>query len=300
MPKTIFAALAVFILSSPARAELMTDADFASRLGTIRLETTVAGQAIGEGIALADKQAEPRRLIRNVMVAMYDAPGTGEHLVGWLRKNDATVEFSDLDDLKSMNGMTLDLATGNKTPAVYIHEKFSKKPVSYRYIGVLIAQEASKLMLADYPESAERAYMIAANMAHVYFELGGERINLPNFDGINDPEIAAVLRIWIENAGDGGVAVLSRRGHKPLAGLLKQARDIQGALKKERAGFAIELEAAKSQEEIDAIQAKIDDHDERIRLWAERVTEVQRAVEAFENFKRDDIDWIMAHQGQLR
>lgn len=300
MTRPIFAALLTLGLCAPAGAGTLSYAGFETGLNDISLRTAAAGKDLGKAVARESEREQPQRLIESVLIAMNDAPGTGEEIVQWLRGQGAVVEFSDMVTGRSLSGILLDMNTDAKTPAIYINPKYSKDPVSYRFLGVVIAKEASSLMLKGYPDSAERAYMIATSMAHVYFELGGERIRLPDFDGIEDQELADTLKIWIENAGDPGVELLAGRGYEPLSKLLKQAQTIKAALEKTRDEFVAKLDEVETQEELAELRVQIALVTHKIGIWEWRELQVSAAIDYFEQFKKDDLDWIISHQGQLR
>jgi len=78
-------------------------------------------------------------VLDNVLVAMNDAPGTGEKIVSWLRGAKVTVKFSDIPG-NSLHLMLVDMGTGEKTPGIYINKKYSKDPISYRYLATLITK----------------------------------------------------------------------------------------------------------------------------------------------------------------
>jgi hypothetical protein len=196
----------------------MGDAAFAAQLQGIRLEAATAGKAMSVAAAQAaasPKAAQYGNLLSQVMVAMYDAPGTGELLTGWLRdEKKGGAVFND-----SIPGMSAG-AFDDGVPIVSIKPS-AAKPVSYRYLGALIARETAALMLADFPASAEKSYIQASRMAETYFELGGTRMDMDNIDGHQDAAVAKSIRLWVENAPEGGVSVLKGKGMKSIADMPK-------------------------------------------------------------------------------
>ncbi|MBI5239411.1 MAG: hypothetical protein HY926_02985 [Elusimicrobia bacterium] len=202
-------------LGGTASAQVpMGDDAFAARLQGIRSEAAAAGKALAaaaaQAVAAAPAAARHGSLLTRVMVAMYDAPGTGELLVGWLRdeKNGAAI-FND-----SIPGVSAG-SYDDGVPVVSIRTS-AAEPFSYRYLAALIARETAALMLADFPDSAEKSYIQASRMAETYFELGGTRLGMDDIDGHKDAAVSASIRLWVENDPTGGVSVLKRRGQKSL------------------------------------------------------------------------------------
>ena len=277
MLRTIAAALMACAFCGTAAAQNvpMSDTEFGAQADSIFQQSKASGQTFAKAAAKEAAKQAPSRLLENVMVAMYDAPGTGEMIVGWLRGNNAVVEFSDTMKERSANMWLGDFQAKDRRPGVYISSELSKQPASYRLLGCRIAKEASELMLAGFPESAEKRYIAAARVAETYFELGGTRIALPNFDGIKDEPVAATIWIWVENAGDQGVQLLKSRGNKTLA-------EVMAALK------------AQLQDAIDHSKVA---QEKTLRA---QIDAVKKAQDDFAQFKKDETDWLMSHQNMLQ
>jgi hypothetical protein len=143
------------------------------------------------GFAAQQAKSKADELLDRVMVAMNDQPGTGEAIAKWLQDNRVDVKFSD-----EVQGAS-DHADG-----VRLNSSLKKGPLSYRYFGALIAREAAELEFKDFPESAQKRYMVASRMGEAYAELGGGVSMPPNFDGITDPKAAAALQAWFKNFYD--------------------------------------------------------------------------------------------------
>jgi len=150
-------------------------------------------------------------------------------------------------------------------------------------------------MLADFPVSAERSYIISAQMAETYFELGGERILLPNFDGINDPAAAEAMRLWIENAPDEGVKFLKTRGQNTL-------KDIDSELTKRIEAFQEEMRVkiaameGAEQAEIEKLHHDLLVLDHKLSVAEATRAQVTKAQARFKAFKAYESDWLLSHR----
>lgn len=230
-----------------------------------------AAAAAGAQTQASPQAAAPNRLIDNVMVAMYDAPGTGEMIVQYLRDNGVSVAFDAR--VPNRSGHATDAKTGKSM--IGIAPSYQQEPVSYRRIGVRIAKEAAELMLADFPESAEKRYMAASRMAETYFELGGTRIDMQNVDGPVDPEAEKLVFLWVENAPDEGVRVLKGQGAQTLD---------------ERIAWV-------TKERQEMINYSMTDWEE---IYTRELEQLHAAKARFQQFKKYETDWLMSHSSQLQ
>ncbi len=277
MSRVFVAALLTCAICRTAGAQGLpiSDGQFQAELNAVIAQNSSAGKGAAKTIAGTQEKTEQDGLIGNVLVAMYDAPGTGELIVQWLRDHNAVVQFKTLSGSRSSSAWLGDTLGKNPTPAVYIDSSLAKKPVSYRVIGALIAKEASGLMLTGFTDSAERSYMIASRTAETYFELGGSRIELTKTEAALGKKAAEAIWLWVENASEFGVALLKLRGEKPL-------REILNSLRSDRQ-LAINCGMYGLEDEFD-----------------ERIAEVERDLKTFGEFKSYESDWLMVHQGQLQ
>ena len=283
-------------LSGTASAQVPTsDAAFATQLQGIRLEAAAAGKAMS--VAAAQAAAVPTaaqygNLLSQVLVAMYDAPGTGELLTGWLRdEKKGGAVFND-----SLSGMSAG-AFDDGVPIVSI-KPAPAKPVSYRYLGALIARETAALMLADFPASAEKSYIQASRMAETYFELGGTRMDVDNIDGHQDAEVSKSINLWVENDPTGGVSVLNKQGVPTLAQVRAKA-----AAEAARLGELIRIIRDEMLVPVpdDPYLLKEMEQSEDSRAAAlKTVKACDAAIKAFEAFKQYEKDWLWNHQGMLQ
>jgi hypothetical protein len=102
-------------------------------------------------------------------------------------------------------------------PAVYLNPRLGSAPASCRYVAVYVAKEAAELMLKDFPESAEKRYIVSSRMAETFFELGGTRMTMSDIDGHKDVQAEAAIKLWVENDPVGGMALLHAQGAPSLA-----------------------------------------------------------------------------------
>ncbi|MFA6030044.1 MAG: hypothetical protein WC969_09335 [Elusimicrobiota bacterium] len=296
--KSTFVLALLAALCGTASAQSLTDGAFAAQLQGIRVQALRGGKTVAAGIQAADRKAAPKRLLDSVLVSMNDQPGTAASLVEWLRDNNAVVEFNDLVQDGSAHAWLGDSAADRKVPAVYV-SPLAMEPVSHRYLGILIARETAELMLKDFPESAEKRYMVASRAAETFFELGGTRMDMEDIDGHRDEKVAATLRLWVENDPSGGVQVLKSRGVQTLkdleAGLASESNrlvQLIGAID----GMLVvpnDPNAPSLQAELDATRAELG-----------RVSSKQAAVKAakaqFETFSQDEKAYLWEHQGSLQ
>ena len=281
-----------------ASAQVSTDAGFAAQLQGVRVQTAGAGKAVAQAVKASDEDSAPARLIQSVLVSMNDQPGTAEMLVGWLRGNKAVVQFSDRVQDGSVGTWLGDFTTQPQIPAVYVAAA-AMKPVSYRYVAVLIARETAELMLKDYPESAEKRYIVASRMAETFFELGGTRLTMGSIDGHADPKVEAGIRLWVENDPAGGVQTLKATGHKTL-------KDQESALAAEYERL-IKLEQAIDQmlsvpndPNAPALRVELEETQARASAVNVKLGAVKAAQAYYENFSQDEKNYIWEHQGSLQ
>lgn len=291
MQRSVLAVLMSAALGAPASAQVVSDSQFASELGKALAQSVSSGQDLSKSM----EQKGLSRALERVMVAMYDAPGTGESIVQWLRDHNAAVEFSDITmEKRSSHAWLGDFVPEPRKPAVYITPLLLKPPLSYRLLGTLVAQEASELMLEKFPESAEKRYIVLARMAETYFELGGTRIALPDFDGTIDEDAASKIQVWIENAPEQGVKVLRGQGHKTL-------RDLQGELLAEQSRLQALLAAIDQRLSVPSgyeadYEAEKAQALEQIDLAAKKLDAAKKAEAEFKAFQRYETEWLMSHR----
>ena len=260
MLKTVLAAILASVCSAGAQTAPISDSQFNSELGKVFVQNVSSGRALGR--AMAERTRAPASVLDQVMTAMADAPGSGEEIVQWLRDHKAVVEFSDFVKGESAHAWLGDFVPDPRKPAVYISALLLQPPVSYRLLGSLIAKEGAELMLKDFPESAEKRAIVAGRMAEAYFELGGTRLALPDFDGTVDEDAAATIRIWIENAPEQSVQLFHARGHKTL----------------------------------EEIRAELGDAPAQSERTLRQLEAVSKAEGEFQRFQRSEADWIRAHR----
>ncbi|MCX5793166.1 MAG: hypothetical protein NTY45_13260 [Elusimicrobia bacterium] len=253
---------------------------------------------ITEVSAQARANAAPASLLDSVLTAMHDQPGTAEKLVEWLRASKGVVESRDIGGEVSIHTWLDGLAEGRKIPAIYISPK-AMEPVSYRYLGILIARESGELMLADFPESAEKSYMIASRMSETFFELGGTRMTMSDIDGHSDARVEESLRLWVENAPFGGVSVLKQRGFKTL-------KDLEDGLSAEYERLLLHEQAidqmlsVPNDSNAPFLQAEMEQTRTEASAALTKLEAVKAARAQFEQFSKEETAWMWEHQGSLQ
>ena len=292
----VFALLAA--LCGTASAQVVSDEGFAARLQGIRVQTVRAGERFAAAATAADEQAAPARLIESVLVSMNDQPGTAEELVAWLRGHKAAVQFSARVQDASAHDWLGDFTAEPKTPAVYLSPK-AKEPVSHRYVAVLIAREAAELMLKDFPESAEKRYIVSSRMGETFFELGGTRLTMSDIDGHKDAKVEAGIRLWVENDPSGGVSVLKGSGSKTL-------KELQDALSSEYDRL-VRLEQAIDQmlsvpndPNAPSLRAELEQTQAKASETLTKLNAVKAAQDQFKKFSDDEKTWFWEHHGSLQ
>ncbi|MFA5138674.1 MAG: hypothetical protein WC728_05515 [Elusimicrobiota bacterium] len=277
-------AVAVFFTAVSCAFAQSPEALFSSQLGTMLEGASKSGRELGQVVIERQGESRPQRLLENVMIAMYDAPGTGERIVQWLRDNKVAVRFKD------------DVPGGSSRSghAIIIDSSYGKEPVSYRYLGTRIAKEAAELMLSDFPESAEKRYIVASRMAETYFELGGAHSSLPDFDGVKDPALAETLRVWIENAPEGGVETLKRGGHETLASMQTRLESRREGLQRTRQAIIDALPQAAGPE-WERLKQALQDNSYELANVQMALDSVEAGAKAFKRFSGEERDWIMNH-----
>jgi hypothetical protein len=222
---TIFAALAV-LAAGPAAAQADRDAAFVSALSQVQaavIGSLVAAGPRGLSLAGAPARPAPQRLLESTLTAMNDGPATAGLLVSWLRDQHAVVEFSAAAQGRSSHVWLAGKPAESATPAVYLAADLAAAPLSCRYVAVFVAREAAELMLKDFPESAEKRYIVASRMAETFFELGGTRATMGDIDGHHDEQAESAIRLWVENDPVSGVALLKSQGSPTLAEIRAKA-----------------------------------------------------------------------------
>jgi hypothetical protein len=243
--------------------------------------------------AAAPTAAQYGNLLSRVLVAMYDAPGTGELLVGWLRdEKKGGAVFND-----SISGMSAG-AFDDGVPIVSVKPS-AAKPVSYRYLGALIARETAALMLTDFPASAEKSYIQASRMAETYFELGGTRMDMDAIDGHQDAAVSKSIRLWVENDPTGGVSVLNQQGVPTLA-QVKAKAEAEAAQLGKLAYIIRDQMLIPGDPNEPYLRAEMEQALKDRAAALKTVKACDDAIKAFEAFKQYEKDWLWNHQGMLQ
>lgn len=296
--KSTFVLALLAALCGTASAQSLTDGAFAAQLQGIRIQTLSGGKAVAAAIQAADQKAAPKRLLDAVLVSMNDQPGTASSLVEWLRGNKAVVEFSDLVQDGSAHAWLGDFAADRKVPAVYV-SPLAMEPVSHRYLGILIARETAELMLKDFPESAEKRYMVASRAAETFFELGGTRMDMEDIDGHRDEKVAATLRLWVENDPSSGVQTLKSRGVQTLkdveAGLVFESNRLVQLI-----GAIDGMLVVPNDPNAPSLQAELDETRAELGRVSSKLAAVKAAKVQFEKFSQEEKSWLWEHQGSLQ
>jgi hypothetical protein len=218
-PLILIAALAA-LAAAPAAAQYDRDADFASALSAARAAASQARTAAGLPQQMtAPRQAAPtpQNLLESTLTAMNDGPTTAGLLAQWLRDNRAVIGFSDMAKGRSSHAWAQGGPGTPAVPMISLDPSLASAPASSRRLAVYLAKETAELMLKDFPESAERSYMVASRAAETFFELGGTRATMGDIDGHQDAQAEALIRLWVEHDSDSGVAYLKSQGAPPLA-----------------------------------------------------------------------------------
>ena len=229
---------------------------------------------------------------------MNDQPGTAEGLVAWLRGRKAVVEASARVQDASAHDWLGDFAADPKIPAVYISPK-AMEPVSHRYIAVLIARETAELMLKDFPESAEKRYVVSSRMGETFFELGGTRLAMSDIDGHADPKVEAGIRLWVENDPSGGVRVLQGTGNKTLKELEDAAAAEYDRLVRLEQAIDQRL-SVPSDPNAPSLRAELDQTTAKASEALAKLNAVKAAEDQYKNFSEDEKAWFWDHHGSLQ
>ncbi|MDD5629114.1 MAG: hypothetical protein PHU21_08615 [Elusimicrobia bacterium] len=271
----------------------LSEADFAAGLQGIRIQAAAAGHALAAGVQARAQQApDPQRLIGSTLVAMNDQPGTGELLVTWLRERQAVVEFSGQAQGRSAHAWL------GAVPAVYLSPALAEPP-SLRYLAVYVAKETAELMLKDFPDSAERRYIVASRMAESFFELGGTRMTMEDIDGHKDEAAAQAIRLWVEHDPSGGVDYLKRQGVPTLAEV--------GAKSSAEAGRLVNLKYAIEQmltvpndPNAESLRAELAQTEAVLAEAQKSAAAAAAAQKEFAEFQTREQTWLWEHQGTLQ
>ncbi|MBI4677817.1 MAG: hypothetical protein HY748_09570 [Elusimicrobia bacterium] len=154
------------------------------------------------------KHQDPPRIgaIESTLVAMNDGNEVGMQVVEYLKEAGVKIEFR-----KQAAASAIELKPKAK-PVITLREGL---PLYPRILASYITREASKLMLDQMVDSAEKEYMKLSMTVRVWLELGGSPRALPEIETINhfkDSELAESFMLWLE--APGSEMTLDRVGNK--------------------------------------------------------------------------------------
>ncbi len=182
------AALVLLLAAAPVAAQdRAAEIDFANALREAQ-----AAAATARNVAAVER----------TLVAMNDGVGAGETVVAYIREHAVRVVVAAQEEAVKTT----------KDAAGTVISLSDALPAYPRVYGPLIASETSRLLFADMPESAERAYMRRATAGRVWLELGGSPATLPVIEplvGAPVPAVYAEIGVW---ATEGAQMALYRAG----------------------------------------------------------------------------------------
>lgn len=274
---------AAFAALIPSASSAQSDADLRSAVSAAR--------------EAAARAASPRRLLDSTLTAMNDGPATGGLLAGWLRENRAVIEFHAPSSGLSSHEW---LGRERRLPLIVLDRSLAAEPLSCRFLAVFVARETAELMLGDFPESAEKRYIVASRSAETFFELGGTRATMDDIDGHRNGSVEELLRLWVEHDPEGGVADLHGRGVPVLSDIRARAAaeasrlaQLKHIIEDQMLSIPGDPNAASFREELARTEKALDE----ARRTRERAEAAQKE---FESFKVRERDWLWQNQGLLR
>lgn len=143
------------------------------------------------------RRAEYRRkeTVATTLTAMNDGNPAGERVAGYLYGKKVAVDF----DKAAGNSALVPGAGGSLLISLS-----GKLPAYPRVYAPFLAREGAKLIYAEFPASAERAYMARSLEVRSWVELGGDPAKLPVIEpltGYKDAALAADFRLWLDHDG---------------------------------------------------------------------------------------------------
>ena len=171
---------------------------------------------------------------------------------------------------------------------------------SPRYAAYLLAEKAAELKLADMPDTAEKRFMVLSYAARAWLELGGQRAQLPDFDGVRDPKTADKIEVWTSNSMAAYVRDQGARGVPTLDSLIRTNGAKIAASQVQVALYTQRFMLARDDGEERGWLAQRDQENARL---AELVKIDQRLKEQqaeARKFQADELDWLMANAGTMQ
>lgn len=171
------AALVLALAVVPAAAQnRAAEIDFQNALEDARRENSIRSPQIAA--------------VERTLTAMNDGVGAGEAVVTFIRERGLRIVVqAQQEPVREVAGV---ISLSDNLPAYP------------RVYGPLIASAVAKLMFADMPACAERAYMRRATAGRVWVELGGEPGKLPVVEpltGATVPAIVEEIGSWASHDG---------------------------------------------------------------------------------------------------
>jgi len=182
--------------------------------GGVAMKTIILSVCISLSVAAAQAQDSS-----GLLEAMSQAGGTAAKTAGWLSENEIIVAFDDtLSDTRARRTWRKDDQSGEMVRAILLNPSLTQADEqSVPYAASVLAGEAAELMLASFPSSAEKRYMIVAYSAETFIGLGGDETAL------TDEAWAGSVSFWKENKPRRGVRTLADQGQKKLSELEERA-----------------------------------------------------------------------------
>lgn len=156
----------VVLLALPAAAQnRAAEIDFQNALEDARRENSIRSPQIAA--------------VERTLTAMNDGVTAGERVVAFVRERGIRITVAKQPEAVKSDGGVITLSDA--------------LPAYPRVYGPLIASEVAKLMYADMPACAERAYMRRATAGRVWVELGGEPAALPVVEPLTGDTVPAIV-----------------------------------------------------------------------------------------------------------
>jgi len=238
----------------------------------MKIRTSLAALALVPSLALAQKSPKTiekaRQVLDTTVTGMVDAVGVGESPIDTLKAKG--VEPVVREDAKGLIEVREETVGWAKIRKIVFSPSIAA--ASPRYVSLHLAEQAARIRLEGFPESAEKDFMVLSLMSRTWMEFGGERVKLPDFDGLKDEAAAAKVQAWAENNMEGYVREASKKGKATLDGLIRAKH-----LYLRHCDCALEERS---------VMAEIRD--------------LEKAKAEAEKFAKEEMDWFWLNKGRIQ
>lgn len=226
-----------------------------------KLLSTAALLALLAPAAPAESLDPAERVLDVAVTGMRDGAGVGEQLIELLDAKGVGREIrpgqkqvSDVEGVGDRQKITL-------SPAI--------AALSPRYAALHLAQSAAQIQLQDMPDCAEKEFMVLSLTVRSWLEMGGDRTQLPLFDGIRDEAMARKVETWFSSNMDSYVRDAKAKGRPTLSSLRaeKESQLARAVCESEEQGLYKDL------------------------AW------IQKQNERAASFAKDETEWLLARRG---